>query len=237
MMRRDRFLLIVWGVCFLVAAPALAHHERERHRGSEPGWGRHGGPLLNGYVEFEAGSTLIPDQDVRGAVDDGKIDLESGFTVGGSAGLRFSPFFRVEGSLGYRRAEVDNLEFDEPFLSDSRGDVGVFSTLANAYLDLPIPNSPATPFLGVGLGFAVVDIDTYDRFDAVNINDTSVQFAWNVTSGVAWAITQNLDIVTRYRYFATEDASEDASGSATLPGSADIDFESHEAVLGLRFTF
>jgi opacity protein-like surface antigen len=242
-MHSKRFVFLALVVlAFLAAAPAWADHDRRRsrrapERQSAPEWGyaSHRGPT--GYFELEAGSTLIPDQDVDGAVDNGDLDLESGFVVGGAAGMRLSPFFRVEGALGYRRAEVDTFEIDGPFLTDVEGRVGVFSTLANAYFDVPIPNFPATPFLGVGLGFAVLDVDLYDRFDGVNIEDSSVQFAWNLTGGVAWAVTQNLDIVTRYRYFATENSSHSASGTATLPGAADLEFESHEAVLGLRFNF
>lgn len=245
---RFRILWLGFLVC-LLAAPAMADHDRRRHRDSDRGRDRgyerppvgYGGygrtPRPAGYIELEAGSTLIPDQDVQGAVNDGELDLDSGFTVGGAAGLRFSPYLRLEGALNYRRAEVDTFDFDGPFVTDSQGDVGVFSTMANVYFDLPLPNTPATPFIGAGLGFAVLDIDTYDRFNEVNIEDSSVQFAWNLTAGVAWAVTQNLDVVTRYRYFATEDASANASGLSTLPGSADVEFSSHEAVLGLRFNF
>lgn len=233
----------------LVALPAAADHDRRHGRDHDRraerrpervydfggGYGRGWQP--RGYAEVELGATFVPDRDVDGAVDGGDLDLESGFTAGGALGMRLSPFLRLEGALGYRRSEVDTFEIDGPFLTDVQGRVGVFSALVNGYLDLPIPNAPVTPFIGAGLGFAVVDVDVFDRFDGVNIEDSSAQFAWNLTGGLAWALTQNLDVVTRYRYFATEDGSNNASGSATLPGAADFDFESHEAVLGLRFNF
>jgi opacity protein-like surface antigen len=232
---RNAAALVALGVLF--ALPTWAHHQH-RHR-PEPRreWPQgHDTRAFGGYVELESGVAAIPDAVVHGPFVDGDLDLHPGFVTGGAVGAQLTPFLRLEGAMNYREAQVDNF-FVEGFVSDGDGSFGAFSTFANAYVDLAIPGVPVTPFIGGGLGVAVVTLDTYDPFERVYIDDESVQFAWNLSAGASWALGERIDLVTRYRYFATEDTDEDYKDGTLRFGEADVEMDSHEAVLGVRFRF
>jgi opacity protein-like surface antigen len=232
---KNALALAVLGVLF--ALPTWAHHQyRHRPEPHRERPARHDMRALGGYVELESGVAALPDAVVHGPFVDGDLDLHPGFVTGGAIGAQLTPFLRLEGAMSYREAQVDNF-FVQGFVSENDGSFGAFSTFANAYVDLAIPGSPVTPFIGGGVGVAVVSLDTYDPFEGVYIDDDSVQFAWNLSAGASWTLSEHIDFVTRYRYLATEDTDEDYKDGTLRFGEADVELDSHEAVLGIRFRF
>jgi opacity protein-like surface antigen len=226
----------------LFALPSSADHERRRNHYPHPPsphreWTQSRDARDRGvYLELETGVAAMPDAVVHGPFVDGDLELFPGFTTGGAVGARLSPFLRLEGAMSYREAQVDSF-YVEGFVSENEGYFGSFSTMANAYIDFAIPGSPVTPFIGGGLGVAVVSLETYDPFEDVHIDDDDVQLAWNVSAGAAWRLSERIDLITRYRYFATENLDEEYQDGTLRFGEADFEMDSHEAVLGVRFSF
>jgi len=241
---RNMIVLSVLGVLF--ALPSWAEHDRRnehrpRHQPYRPAprreWPHARDARDRGaYVELEMGVAAIPDTVVHGPFVDGDLDLYPGFVSGAAVGARLSPFLRLEGAMSYREAQVDSF-YVEGFVSENEGSFGAFSTLANAYVDFAVPGSPVTPFIGGGIGVAILNLETYDPFEGVNIEDESVQLAWNVSAGAAWRLSDRIDLVTRYRYFATENLDEEYKDGTLRFGEADFEMDSHEAVMGVRFSF
>lgn len=240
--QRLALAVLIATATLVLALPAAAHHDRHhRHRSYDRDiprdWERAHQPRDRGvYAELEAGVAALPDTVVHGPFVDGELDLASGFVTGGAIGAQVTPFLRLEGAMNYREALVDSFAV-EGFISTDEGSFGAFSTFANAYVDLAIPGSPVTPFVGAGVGIAVVSLETYDPFEDVDIDDDSVQLAWNLTAGASWRLSERVDFVTRYRYFATENLDEEYQDGTLRLGEADVELESHEAVLGVRFHF
>ena len=240
-LRRARNLtaMVVLGV--VCAAPGFADHERHRHQPYRPAPHRdwqeaHDFRSRGPYLELETGVTALPDTVVHGPFVDGDLDLYPGFVIGGAVGARLNPFFRLEGAMSYREAQVDEF-YVEGFVTEDEGHFGAFSTMANAYVDFALPGSPVTPFIGGGLGVAIVNLETYDPFEGVDIDDESVQLAWNLSAGATWKVADHIDLVTRYRYFATENLDESYQDGSLRLGEADFEMDSHEAVIGVRFSF
>ena len=66
---------------------------------------------------------------------------------------------------------------------------------------------PVTPFIGAGVGVANLGITTkYDApFDAASFSDSATTYAAQVGAGVSVALTENVSLTGRYRYFSTGD--------------------------------
>ncbi|MBW2424009.1 MAG: hypothetical protein JRG86_07165 [Deltaproteobacteria bacterium] len=115
--------------------------------------------------------------------------------------------------------------------------MGVSALPTNAYFHFDHEAWFFAPFAGAGFGFAVVRIDTQDDLGGLEIDDDSVQVAWNLMGGFVVPITPRFDFVVRSRHFATEDAEVDAKGTSTTRSSVDVELEASEALAGLRFNF
>jgi len=187
------------------------------------------------YAEIELGPAFMPELDITNG-SNGKFDLETGFSVGAAAGWRLTKHVRLEGHFSYRQAEVDGLDLQST-PARANGDLGAIALLTNAYFDFYHRDWLFAPFAGAGFGFAVVRVDTGDDLGALEIDDDSVQFAWNLMGGFVVPITPRFDFVARDRYFATEDAEVDARGTSTTRSRVDVEFEAHEALAGLRISF
>ena len=140
------------------------------------------------------------------------------------------------------------------------GDVTTFAIMANLWYDFDIGrDAPVTPFFGVGVGLANVDIayggnvvlrHDYNVYNgtvgtsgtvntslpAMPINgtvgnsDTSDWVpAWQIGGGLAFDLGNNMSLSAQYRYFGT--------GEVTTPRGNTFAVQSHAALLGLTIPF
>ena len=175
------------------------------------------------------------------------IDLttESGFGITGAWGVRRASGWRNELELGYRSTRTDAFETpdespliwpaDNPNAYETRapatGDVVTTSLMANAYGSFGEGN--ARPYLGAGLGAALLAYDIRTRDDTTDVRgllyrgrgntltDEAVVFAWQVMAGVEYGALR-----LGYRYFATQDVEVDG---------LDITHARHAVEVGVRF--
>lgn len=237
---------------------------------------------LEPYVSISAGASFLRDSDNDGAfvgdfaTGDGvsipagtvlpsgtgvgwTTEFDTGFTVGGAAGVTFLDRIRGEIEIAYQSNDVEThtdvvaggiplggadagvLITGSPALgvttadlvADGQGSVDTLFVMANAFYDFGDDSWFARPYVGGGLGLGIVDVD-YSPSGVTIIDDSQTAFAYQVMAGLSAAITPNLDVFGGYRYRATSDVETDVSlFSATL----DIENEAHIAEAGIRFKF
>ncbi|UFS72636.1 outer membrane beta-barrel protein [Geomonas sp. RF6] len=168
---------------------------------------------------------------------DEKIEFDPSLQGGMTAGFDFG-MGRLEGELSYKHAEMTtitgpgNIRYD-----DADGRAGAFSVLFNGFIDVH-NNSPVTPYFGGGIGFAVVHIsDTYvtqpaGYQDILYFSDDDTVFAYQIGAGVGIFLTPLVSLDVGYRYFGTSKAHFEES-----PVRAELEMESHNVSVGVRFTF
>lgn len=210
--------------------------------GAEPGW----------YVSGQAGASFLNDADIE-ATDEGnaldsEIEHDVGFGVGGALGYDIGNGFRVEGEIGYRQNDLDEISgrgVSTPFEGEfSDGDMSALSFMANVFYDF-YTQSPWKPYVGGGIGVAEVSINDAEvgRFSIGGMedperggdfaDDEDTVFAWQVGTGIGYEVNPWATVSLDYRYFATEDP------SFTDPDGINFDSEygSHNASVSLRYRF
>jgi opacity protein-like surface antigen len=201
---------------FLLAAVAAAAI-------ATPAVARDGAP----YLGIEGGLLLAEDMDNNVTLSDGSrfrdaftIDFKHGYDVDALAGYDFGRF-RVEGELGYKRLRTDKVSVDGAFggqLGLATGDEfdisskgSVISLMANGLVDFGDDNG-WSGYAGGGVGRARVKL----------AGDRDSAFAWQAIAGVRKAISDNIDVGLKYRYFNTRKL------------SFSDDFDDGVSVVGIR---
>ena len=102
------------------------------------------------------------------------------------------------------------------------------SVMLNAYYDINT-GTRLTPYIGGGVGVAYnkAGIKSESEFSKSKTN-----FAWQLGGGLSYALTANVDIDAGYRY-------SDTGNVKMRDGDSVIKYESesHEFLLGIRYTF
>jgi len=208
-----------------------------------PALARDGSP----YVGIEGGLMIVEDLEsdvtvTRGAnsttiVDAYKIDFKRGYDVDAIAGYDFG-MFRVEGELGYKRAKIDDVRLstalgsnlgvtDANFDFDSRATV--VSLMANGLVDFGDDDGWAG-YVGGGIGRA--------RVRLAGDNDSAL--AYQGIAGIRKAITPNIDLGLKYRYFRTASLrfNDEFTGTAGLSGlDARGKLRTHSLLASLIYNF
>ena len=172
-----------------------------------------------GYVGIEGGVLFARDQDMDITLDgtdegiaDGDyddavgIDYKTGIDLDLIAGYDFG-MFRLEGELGWKRAGLDNIEISDEFAealdfdggledavedADLDGNVKVLSGMVNALLDFG-KDDGLSFYVGGGFGRARVKV----------LGESDSAWAWQLIAGARTAISANIDLGLKYRYFST----------------------------------
>ncbi|HEU4877004.1 MAG TPA: outer membrane beta-barrel protein [Sphingomicrobium sp.] len=205
-----------------------------------PALARDGSP----YVGIEGGLMIVEDMDQDVTLgtdrfDDGiQVDFKRGIDVDAIAGYDFGPV-RVEGELGYKRLRADEVLLS-PALNNELGlgiggdaiDVSsngsVVSLMGNALLDFG-DDDGWSGYIGGGVGRARVKIG----------GDRDSAFAWQLIAGVRKAITSNIDLGLKYRFFNTSDLkfSDDFDSDVTGGISSRGKLNTHSLLASLIFNF
>lgn len=202
------------------------------------------------------------------------FDLDDAVSFGAGAGYRFNEFVRADATFDYFHTDVDGgtecpyqiksdpnhglgatPEADCHYDNDSSADV--YTTMANAYIDLPFVSSVVVPYIGAGIGAAYVDYDdlkvrekcpdcqhaSYEPFEGSNDGKDDWRFASSLMAGATVGITDNLKLDAGYKYtrihsgdaFGFDDDDKDAGASGTQ--YRDNGFNIHTIRAGLRYEF
>jgi opacity protein-like surface antigen len=167
-------------------------------------------------------------------------------------GYKFNDWFRTDITVDYEstghfhgRLPCPSVTcVPVPQFSDEFADISAWTTLVNAYFDLPLfAEGPTglTPYVGAGIGAADlmtsnVHFINPDGSTGVWPGGSQWNFAWSLTAGVSYGFTKNFLLDVNYRYVNLGDA---VSGP-TLPqfGNQPIHYDNihaNEFRVGLRY--
>ena len=170
-----------------------------------------------------------------------RTEFDPGINIGTTGGYDFG-FLRLEGEMSYKRGDITTVtepSFGTRYVNVD-GHVGAFAMLINGFFDLH-NESPVTPYLGGGMGFASVNLSNARAVDAnsgalnyhiFQADDDNV-FAYQAGAGVEVAMNRRLSLDLGYRYFGTSKA----SFRKDWPDTTDLKLKSHNAAVGLRIKF
>ena len=145
--------------------------------------------------------------------------------VEGGIGCQVNENFRVEVTGGYRF----KASLKDPFNSLD-ADLDTATVFANVYYDITNYNG-FTPYVGGGVGIALHRLSNV-TLPVDSSGGGSVQFAWNVTTGISYDITDSFKLDVAYRFV---DLGTAKSGGPVPMYVADL--YSHEVKVGLRYHF
>ena len=150
-------------------------------------------------------------------------DYGGAWLLGGGLGMQSSPHFRGDIVYTYRGTyRLD--EFDQAPLANSfRANVTSHSVMLTGYADFPILDSGVTPFIGAGIGWASNPLDSlsWQPTSTANITPalrvapgaTADGFAWQLTVGISFLLSNVLALDFSYKYF---DGGDVRSGAGNI---------------------
>lgn len=179
-----------------------------------------------------------------GAQDLYHLEHKKSDTVGGlrlAYGLSI-PFgqnhIRTELEYGFNgKAKLDG-RTSTPDLN-YKSDIKSQFIMANVYYDFDL-DSNWTPYVGAGIGYARVKADNHvsGAGDSASLSKSSNNFAWNLTAGVSYEMTENLSIDASYRYtdYGKAKTSGDIGlGAQRYRAHSNSKVRSNELNLGVRY--
>jgi opacity protein-like surface antigen len=200
-----------------------------------------------GYIGIDGGFMKVEDIDFDFEDDDSSVDnlfgvdVKTGFDVALVGGHDFG-LVRVEGEVGYKRASLDEVRVDQSVVPASSleadGRTRVLSGMVNLLLDFGNDNA-LSGFVGGGAGIARVKVRgdlSGTGTGGVAVSDLGFSgsdrgLAWQGVAGVRTALTDNIDLGLKYRFFNTKFELE--GGDEELSGR----FRSHSLLASLTYNF
>jgi len=138
---------------------------------------------------------------------------------------------RVEFEIGYRKNGIDQIAFTDGTFA-AGGEAIVWNAMLNTFGEVAT-DSLWTPYLGGGIGVALVSLDSVTVSKTLVLDDTDLVFAYQIGAGVDYSISENLSFDLAYRFFATT--------NPNFKDVNDVDIESEYVFstlqLGLRYMF
>ena len=202
------------------------------------------------YVGGDFGAMIVEDSETNFtpgslATNTGQLDLgfDEGFDGSLFVGYDLGAF-RIEAEVSYKQADVEevittNLTLPgtvgtSGIFTGGDGDVAILSGMINGMLDFG-DDDGLSGFVGGGVGMARVDLNSVTAFQntGIAIDDSDTRFAWQIVAGVRQAITNNIDIHLRYRFFNVDDLEFTGFGGRLV----EADIRSHSLLGGITFNF
>lgn len=199
-----------------------------------------------------------------------EFKTESTASFGAGVGYRFTDHVRGDVTVDYFKADLRGSSecaylvevgyFLNPVDNDCRYDdtskVSVWTTMANAYIDIA-KYGRFTPYVGAGLGFSHVKYDRQrneivcgssgscpaENYVGYHEGESTWRFASSLMAGASIDLTERLKLDAGYRYtrIAEGDAygydEQDRAGGASGVQGRDHGFDIHAIRAGLRYEF
>lgn len=182
---------------------------------------------------------------------DSDADYDNGIGVYTALGYAYASGLRTELEFAYRNADIDQIDPDGPGFSgipsgSISGDTTAYSIMANALYDFKgITGDRLTPYIGAGIGVAIVDHEISGNFTgasqptqplSISYGGTRARPAFQGIAGVAVALAEDLSLDLSYRYFTS--LKPDVAGQVNgTPTNISVENESHSLFAGLRWNF
>ncbi|HYJ30184.1 MAG TPA: OmpA family protein [Allosphingosinicella sp.] len=194
------------------------------------------------YIGGEFGVMSVDDMDIDiGAVDNAvTVNHDHGYDGGIFVGYDFGAF-RLEAEAAYRNADLDSYDTTIrlplegavfPTQREGSGSSSALSFMVNGMLDFG-DDDGISASVGGGVGMARVQANEYRNFANATpfLDGSDWTMAWQLLAGVRQAISDNVDVTVRYRFFNTRTAELIAFNG----GETGMRFRSHSLMGGLTF--
>ncbi|MFN3943358.1 MAG: outer membrane protein [Allosphingosinicella sp.] len=207
-----------------------------------------------GYIGADFGAMRVNDLrfDLRNTETRvASVGFRHGYDASMFAGYDFGAF-RVELEGSYKRARLDEVTSGFRLPGDGRtfptgerigsGRVGALSGMVNALVDFG-DDDGVSAFVGGGAGIARVRVRDARVFanQAAFVDDSDARFAWQLIAGARQAISPNVDVHVRYRFFNVPNlrlGATAAQGTAALAVQETTSrLRTHSLLGGVTFNF
>lgn len=231
--------------------------------GDKPGWyGRldlgHDWSTDATFRDWNCGGSDPAAVPLYGCAARGAGDFGRSVAIGGGIGYRFTEVLRADATIGWRPGFRFKGQANFPVSGDQSvtGDVDALTGLVTGYVDLApllrLDLGPVKPFVGAGIGLS------RNRQDGMTLYFPTIpqrvttpggerwDFAWTVTAGVGFALSDaaTLEIAWRYTDFGKAETDRgDAlrvrpSGELVLPiDGTEAKLRAHGISVGVRYAF
>ena len=205
------------------------------------------------YVGIEGGATFPQSTDLDIILNHGttttdynngyNVKYKTGYDVDAIIGYKFGPV-RIEGEAGYKRAKVKSLGVSAPLITDVGTAAGTTATAANFDVGnhIGIKTLMANALLDgdFGGGFGGYIGGGAGRAWANFSGDSDNAWAYQGIAGVRYAVSPNVDVGLKYRYFRTgklnfSDAF--AVNGTNFTTKASGNYDSHSVLASLVYNF
>src|SRR5205085_6165291 len=197
------------------------------------------------YVGGEFGAMIVEDIDVDvGTVNNAiNLDHEYGYDGGLFVGYDLGAF-RLEAEVAYKKADLDSFQTAIQLPGESTafptqrdfagGSTSALSFMLNGMLDFG-DDDGISGFIGGGVGVARVKYNNQRVFanSAPFLDDSDSRFAWQVIAGVRQAVSDNIDVTVKYRFFNVDNLDMVAFNGA----EASSRLRTHSLLGGITFNF
>ncbi|MDO7895951.1 outer membrane protein [Pseudomonas citrulli] len=201
---------------------------------------------LGPYVSAMGGLNWVADQDLnQNDLDFVEMQynqpLHSGYATGLAVGWGFPIGLRPELEASYRKntlTQFNHRVYEGGGSIDGEGKEEASSLMANLWYDvsnLPAPLSRFTPYVGGGLGYAVLTISGLEAGGVQfgNSHRDTVP-AYQLGAGVGFELAEHWSMSLDYRYFKTREAH--FGDIQNLPqGDVKTEYKAQSLMLGLRY--
>lgn len=187
-------------------------------------------PIDGWYTSAFGGFTYLPSNisvlDASGLYLDG-TSYNTGYNVGGRLGYQSHPL-RYELEYTFLSAGLKNFNVDTIVQSGVSGSSSANLLMANLYYDFPDILPAISPFLGVGIGYAILQTSLASTapLGTINFHLNENEFAYQGTAGLTYNFSENYAINLAYRYAAV-----------STDGNYGQVFQSHLLSSGLVYHF
>ena len=136
------------------------------------------------------------------------------------------------------RDRFNNRVYEGGTSIEGKGEQEATSLMANLWYDvsnLPAPFSRFTPYVGGGLGYAVLTIKGLEA-GGVEFGGThrDTVTAWQLGAGVAYELSEHWSMSLDYRYFKTGEANF-GKIQGLPPADVETEYNAQSLMLGLRY--
>jgi opacity protein-like surface antigen len=149
------------------------------------------------------------------------VRRDDGFGAHAALGHAYNQF-RGEAEIGWYRGNAS-----------PGGRTDTISLIAGLYYDIDT-GTPFKPYVGGGVGLARVGFTNVTVPGLGTVDDNAWAMAWQLGMGVAYGLSDNVDLYAGYRWFDVANVKMETSDGSRFKLD---DFGSHNVELGIRLRF
>ena len=172
-------------------------------------------PVDSHYVSLFGGAVFPLAAHIASNSSNYIAEFNTGYTIGAAVGTSLTERLRGEVELSYTASDVETVTDSDSPADDRGNDVAGTYLMANLWHDMSLLG--LTPYIGGGVGVALMDVDVILDKAGDRIDSRSLALALQVGGGIRFDLTERLTLDAGYRFksalgVVTEPANDDYYG-------------------------